>query len=67
MSTRRVQDCPMCGAPTLPQSRFVWLCGVRANQWVYICVCEWTWADDLQRVHNDREFGKALRGPSMYS
>ena len=69
MSTKVAEHCPNCGHSNMPIDTLVIVkkSSVREDDiplrlWRYHCEdCGWTWANDLQREHNDKEYDRMYR------
>jgi len=74
MSTKVVENCPECGKATFPTDKLVVVKDKAVGKlplrlWRYVCECGWSWANLLQRKHNDHEYNrmwKSING-GMYS
>ena len=70
MSTKVAEHCPKCNASTFPTDKVVvYQEKVPVRVWRYECVCGWSWANDMQRKHNDHEYSKMHKAinAQMYS
>ena len=65
MTTKVHAECPECQTLTLPHDKVLEvptpMGRIPLRVWRYSCECGWTWANELQRRHNDHEYDKALR------
>lgn len=62
MSTKVPENCPKCNTPAMPTDKVVvYSERVPVRVWRYECVCGWTWANDMQRKHNDKEYDKMYK------
>jgi len=62
MSTKVPENCPKCQTPTFPTDKVVVYGNVPCKTWRYMCAyCGWTWANNMQRKHNDREYSKMYK------
>ena len=51
----------MCRHPQMPTDKLVVSNGIPMRQWRYVCeVCEWVWANPLQRAHNEQQFRRGV-------
>jgi hypothetical protein len=69
MSTKVPENCPKCANETFPTDKCMVYGNVPVRTWRYECACGWTWANDMQREHNGREYSKmhkVINAP-MYS
>ena len=63
MSTKMFEDCPRCKSQSMPVDSPV-ACDYQygtfpVRMWRYECPkCNWTWANEAQRKHNEHEYYK---------
>jgi transposase-like protein len=66
MSTKREDRCPRCGTANMPTDEPIFLDHKFGRYyikfWRYECSdCEYIFANDLQRTHNEREYYRKLK------
>lgn len=70
MSTKREERCPECGTLILASDEYVPFhdhAGTfSVRQWFYLCVCGWTWVNNVQRKNNGKFYTKALKQREEY-
>jgi len=69
MSTKVPEGCPRClAAEVMPTTSVVYVKKehIHVAMWRYDCACDWTWANEAQRKHNEQEVNKAVKAQRSY-
>ena len=64
MSTKISETCPECGEEVNPTdtAQMIWVGSLKVDVrfWRYECpTCQWIWANELQRTHNNHTYHRA--------
>lgn len=72
MATKRPENCPKCNTECMPNDNAVqFFAGwgdFMVRIWNYDCThCDWTWANEMQRRHNNQEYHKRRKESREYA